>query len=303
MRRFFILASAAIVALASCAKTQVVYKGAPDQIAFKQITNVMTKADGDATATQISDLGVFANQGTDVYFPNTQFSGTGTLTNTGAFWPYEGKLDFTVYSPYKEGTTYEDNVLTMKDITPGEAPYYGVQRYVNTAKTDNAIPVLLNHVSSKIIVNLNPGNLYTVTSLVLENVNASNGTVEVDYSTTPATVTTQSATTDDITIALTDKDSNTDGLNLAPVYVLPSNQTYFTISFTQENGENDVNFTKEIHLEATWAAHHAYTYNITIANPNSITFTASVNDWTDGGTTELNQSNFQDVTPATPSNE
>lgn len=45
MKRFFILASAAIVALASCAKTEVVYKDAPEQIAFKQITGPMTKAD------------------------------------------------------------------------------------------------------------------------------------------------------------------------------------------------------------------------------------------------------------------
>ena len=44
MKRFFILASAAIVALASCAKTEVVYKDAPEEIAFKQITGVMTKS-------------------------------------------------------------------------------------------------------------------------------------------------------------------------------------------------------------------------------------------------------------------
>ena len=59
MKRLFILASAAIVALASYTKTQVVYTEAPEEISFKQVTNVMTKAG----ALQTGVLGVFAHQG------------------------------------------------------------------------------------------------------------------------------------------------------------------------------------------------------------------------------------------------
>ena len=54
MRRFFILASAAIVALASCAKTQVVYNDAPEEIALKTVNMPMTKA------AYNQDLGVVA---------------------------------------------------------------------------------------------------------------------------------------------------------------------------------------------------------------------------------------------------
>ena len=98
MKRFFILASAAIVALASCAKTEVVYKDAPEKITFKQVTDVMTKA------TNLSDqltLGVFANEEDgDVYFGNTAFTySEGTWGNNSAYWPYEGNLVFTVYAP------------------------------------------------------------------------------------------------------------------------------------------------------------------------------------------------------------
>ena len=45
MKRLFILA-AATVALASCAKTQVVYNEEPQEIAFRQVENVMTKGGG-----------------------------------------------------------------------------------------------------------------------------------------------------------------------------------------------------------------------------------------------------------------
>lgn len=48
MKRLVILA-AAIVALASCAKTQVVYNEEPQEIAFKTVSGVMTK--GPVTGT------------------------------------------------------------------------------------------------------------------------------------------------------------------------------------------------------------------------------------------------------------
>lgn len=59
MKRLFILA-AATVALASCAKTQVVYNEEPQEINFRAISNVMTRADGDAMPL---DMGVIAYLG------------------------------------------------------------------------------------------------------------------------------------------------------------------------------------------------------------------------------------------------
>ena len=56
MKRLFILATAAIVALASCAKTEVVYTDAPEEIGFKAVTGAMTKAailDGTYTETDM----------------------------------------------------------------------------------------------------------------------------------------------------------------------------------------------------------------------------------------------------------
>ena len=77
MKKFFFCAAAAIVALASCSKTQVVYNDAPQEIGFKAVTGVMTK-----TTTFADDraLGVFANltgddnADGDVYFGNTSFA-------------------------------------------------------------------------------------------------------------------------------------------------------------------------------------------------------------------------------------
>ena len=111
MKRILIFASAAIVALASCAKTEVVYKDAPQEIAFKQITGAMTKADTKLSGT----MGVFAQYNNDntsttnaVYFDNTSFAEGSTEcvweADEAKYWPLEGNLDFTIYAPYNESS-------------------------------------------------------------------------------------------------------------------------------------------------------------------------------------------------------
>ena len=56
MKRLFILASAAIVALAACTKTEVVYTEAPAEIGVQTYAGAMTKA---SLGTDVH-LGVFA---------------------------------------------------------------------------------------------------------------------------------------------------------------------------------------------------------------------------------------------------
>lgn len=286
MKRLLILATAAIVALASCAKTEVVYTDAPDQIAFKNYSNVMTKA------ALTTNLGVFANKSADdgVYLDNLDFEvADGVWTNSGAFWPYDGTLDFTVYAPYKAGTTYSANTktLTMTDVTAADELYYGEERYTGKQKEVNPLAVELNHVSAKITVNLNPATVYTVNSLSLTAVTT--GTVNVNYETPAVTAT---GTTTTVAFDMDDTDDVNNGSQLAPVYVLPGAQTAFTINFTQDNGANDVTYEKTIDLSAAsakWDANTAYTYNISIAAPDQIRISATVNEYGPGATTPLDE--------------
>ena len=281
MKRFFILASAAIVALASCAKTEVVYKDAPQQIAFRQITNVMTKASLD---TDVS-LGVLADvTGGQAHFGNTQFTYVTDSWTAAVYWPYEGNLDFTVYAPYSENTVFADGILAIKNVQAGEQTYYGEKRYLNTVK-DETVAVALNHSSAKISVNIKGSDLYTVTGLTLKNVSTS-GTVNVVYDSSTGNAT--SVTTSDNTPASVDLKKNaatfsevlntTTPVVLDDVYLLPGAQTAFDITFTQ----GGLSFTKEISLSADnakWTANSQYVYNITISAPDQIKLSATVNEW------------------------
>ena len=280
MKRFFILASAAIVALASCAKTEVVYKDAPEQIAFKQITGPMTKA------ALIGTLGVIAHQGETQHFDNTQFTvSSGVWTNASAVWPYEGTLDFTVYAPAGEASfDYSTKTLTVEDVIAGESVYFGEKRYMNTAKTSNAIDVVLKHMSSKITVNVTMNSPYTFQSLTLNDC-VTKGDVNVLYTNPDAPV---------VSIK-TSKASGPQSITSGePFCVLPKAQTSFTIVFTQ----GALSFTKNIPLSDNWVANSAYEYNISVASPDQINFNATVVDnWDNGGQVNKDQSDFVNVDP------
>ena len=273
MKRFFILASAAIVALASCAKTQVVYKDGPQEIAFKQITGAMTKA--TSLATTIS-LGVTAHDDEGgVYFSNLPFGHNGTAwANNTAFWPYEGALTFTVYAP--AGTaSYNTNteILTIEGVEAGENVYYGTSRVraSKPAKVDGVTPAInltLKHISAHITVNVNLGTAYELTGLTLK-APTTKGNVAVEYTLGAAVKTIEKTTNTDVTL--------TSG---SAVYVLPGEQTSIVVAFKQK-AEPYQTYSKEIELEeeATWAANTKYVYNIGITAPEAITFNAEVSGW------------------------
>ena len=290
MKRFFILASAAIVALASCAKTEVVYNDGPQEVAFKQITGAMTKA---PTALTSGTIGVIAHYGENLYFDNTAFTwDTGDKVfkaNPAKYWPFEGNLDFTVYAP--AGTArYAGNLLEIEGVTAQEELYYGSQRYVGTSKVDK-VPVLLKHTSAKIVVKVMGADLYTVKSVKVVDANET-GDVFVKYA-DPVTVTTgQDATKKDFELvpstATTGVALTTAGTTLDECYVLPGGQTNIDLTFVQA-AANPITFTKRIALTGAWASNTIYTYNITIT-ADEILFTADVAEWETA--TEKDYTNF-----------
>lgn len=271
MKRFFILATAAIVALAACVKSEVVYKDGPQQIAFKQVTGAMTKAPTDL-ATSVS-LGVIAHAGADLYFDNSPFTYvTDGWVNANAFWPYEGALTFTVYAP--AGTaSFADNALTITGVTAADGLYYGTER-ITTTKVD-VVPVLLKHVSAQITLNVDLGASYELDGADALTLTAPTtaGDVTVTYG-EPVTVATATATTTtDLTL--------TSG---TPVYVLPGAQTSIVVKFKQASAPYQA-YEKEIALDENWVANTKYTYNIGITAPDQIKFSAEVDEW-DGPETE-----------------
>lgn len=134
MKRLFILA-AATVALASCAKTQVVYNEEPQEIAFRQVENVMTKGGAGTSLGNWSNasMGVFAYKEGEAnpYFTNANFAKHSTQSywvgnGTQYYWPFQGSLDFYFYAPH-QGTgasvSVADKELTISAFTNEDYEY------------------------------------------------------------------------------------------------------------------------------------------------------------------------------------
>jgi len=312
MKRILIFASAAIVALASCAKTEVVYKDAPQEIAFKQITGPMTKVDPKLSGT----MGVFAqynNTNTStvnaVYFGNTSFGEDGSTgkwhaTVNTLYWPLEGNLDFTIYAPY-DATAVEYTPASNANVLVINVPdnkstqtdwLYGSVRYHEKTKADQNLPVSLKHALSKISVTVKSENtdVFTITGLTLNNAFQS-GILTITYaSDTPFTGTCVPSTPDSKETSYTytklggSDISNTAVTSAAIPFedrlVFPSttsdgNDRYFVLQYKMAGSATELS--AKIPVTDAWDTGKHYTYAITMT-ATEIYLTPTVASWETG---------------------
>ena len=287
MKKFFFCAAAAIVALASCSKTQVVYNDAPQEISFKAVTGAITKAEQSGTLS--GNMGVFAfvNDGKNPYFANAEFTGTTTWTGN-QYWPISSNLDFVVYAPY--GTaSYAANKLTVvgannsSTVNTSQIDYlYGAEYYDNTndkGYLKETVSTTLKHALSKLTFAFSGSNVKLVSiSLVQPTLK---GYYVVDYSnpiepsvnwtnTTPeaAPSTTLTGLSEVVLPATADNTSTTS------VMVVPAEASDLIIEYII--GDTDDVLSTTVDLTGNWVCGTHYTYNIKIT-PQQIEFDAPTN--------------------------
>lgn len=308
MKRILICAAAAIVALASCSKTQVVYNDAPEEIGFKAVTGVMTKA-VQTTDVFTQTIGVIAyNSSTttdpSVYFTNAEFSkttsGTPAVTtwNGSKYWPIDSELDFMVYSPYQEtgnpATVVATNTTASKklaikvsqpstDAINNQVDYMYSDSYItNKDKNDVSVAVNFKHALAQVTVNFTGNENVTLNTAFLKET-AQSGTYTVQYLPVVNPM---------ITWEPGDLDQN---LILAPTVATelstsPISTSYLVVPTAASS--IDINYTmkgsgsldKNIDLGETWEAGKHYIYDVSIS-ANEIKFTVTVTPMADGAVT------------------
>lgn len=294
MKRFFICAAAAIVALASCSKTEVVNTSAPEEIGFKAVTGAITKALGEEA---YENMGVFASKSTDgsVYFGNTEFvEGTDNVWTgaTAQYWPLEESLDFALYAPFSNSADrdFDNNTLSIvvdnfSDQTDQTDWLYGTE-VITKSKTNDAMPVTLRHALAKIsaTVTADLAGLKVISLVVTETVQ--NGTLTVNYAREDADLTDgDSRLSWDIDPESRTKNWELIGENTlakdSPVegycYVIPSEQTSLELTYSLPESQTPLTYTHTFG-NASWVDGKSYTYNIKIG-VNEIKFKPSVDNW------------------------
>lgn len=287
MKKFIFCAAAAIVALASCSKTQVVYNGAPEEISFKAVTGAVTKA--EQTGTLSGNMGVFAfvNDTKAPYFANVEFTGTTTWTG-GQYWPLQSNLDFVVYAPHGNAS-YETNTLSVtgadntgKTTIGAQTDYlYGAEYYDDTDNkgySKETVGTALKHALAKVTLAFTGSNV-TVNSVSLVKPTLK-GSYTVAYSAaTPVAAWTATAEATNLTLTeFADKTLDNSAQSVS-IMVVPADDSDIAITYTIAGTDDVLNAT--IPLTSTWAPGTHYTYNISI-NPNAIEFSApAVTGWTE----------------------
>ena len=290
MKKFIFCAAAAIVALASCSKTQVVYNGAPEEISFKAVTGAVTKAEQTST-TLDGTMGVFAfiHGETTGYFGNTSFSKSGDYWVGGKYWPVTNSLDFAVYAPYVDGTTFESNKLTIatdnsaNTAIASQIDYlYGAQYYGSGYdKSTESVPVSLKHAQAKVTVSFTGENA-TVTKVKLD-APILKGSCAVTYSDPINVKWTPGEANSAVTLIETADLSDTPAT--ASLLVVPEAKTTITFTYQIDGSTTTLNHT--ITPDANWAHGTHYTYSISIT-PKQIKFTPTVDTtWGEGTTTPV----------------
>ena len=295
MKRFFICATAAIVALASCSKTEVINNEPQKEIGFKAITSVATKA--EQTTDNLGTMGVYAylNEGKSAYFGNTQFAeGAEDLwvaTPSKKYWPLVHTLDFVVYAPYDdaaEGTSFDsaNKTLTVNttnagltEITDQTDFLYGKEYYDNTdnkgyGKGNEYVPVDLKHAQAKIIVKFIGTGDVTLNEAKLTSVSLS-GKYTVDYKKSiPVAVWSAQSIGVDVTMAPASGWNLTDDKTYTLLAVPSPVASKITFKYTLAGGaplDHTIDLT-------TWKPGKEYTYVITIT-PKEIKFKPNVIEW------------------------
>ena len=301
MKKIFILATAAIVALASCTKSEVVYNKGQQEIGFRQFTGSMTKATNlSALVGGPETMGVFAHisgSSTQPYFLNAKFVKPASSNDWGGdpkrYWPLQDKLDFTIYAPYVDGTTYDASTAALTvpvaDNTTAQQDFlYGVERYTNKTKADSPLAVVLKHALSLVSVKIssNTTGVFTVTKVeIIDPIQG--GTIKVDYSSTTSVDVTPSSVTGDVTISSTETPLTGTATDFGSKLVFPispiTNAAKLKITY---NMESALGLVAEVNLPDSWQTGKHYTYNVTFS-ATEILLTPTVEEWTTESTTPI----------------
>ena len=299
MKRFFICAAAAIVALASCSKTQVVYNDAPEEIGFKAVAGAVTKdpivgTDLPTTANMV----VFASKSAEEagpyseYFSNVEFTWKSTYWGgtTSKYWPESGYLKFIAYYPAGIGTPVGDATgnIVISDVDASTQPdilYTNLtDAYESAAKT--TVPMAFHHALAQVQVTAKVSDVnmtdVNVTSVVLTGAPISGELTLTGTNATWDDQTTGSPITMDNTIESIDLTGDAKPLGIGTL-VVPGSQTA-TLTVTYTIGGLSVT-TSPIDITGTWEKGKKYIYNLSIGL-DEIKLTATVDNWATAGSEE-----------------
>ena len=309
MKKLFLLAASALMVLASCSKTDIVYQNeTPQEIGLFSVAKKQTKAAIDGEVFNHNNMAVTAylaaaaSAETKVFFEKTTFTKDGTTNNFkgGKYWPIENcTLNFFAIAPEikdKVETDFETNqttatataTVTVNNNQNNQIDVmYAVGQGKKTDSNPQNVTMTFNHALSWVDFQFKSNLAITINKITVENA-CFNGELTVQNTnftnTSTQAVTANWNTTSEVSpytvqgsaLTLKANDSEYKSYNNG-VLVIPTNEkTTFKIKYSYDGHEYTYT-----HPDCEWTnMSKKYIYKIDM-QLQQIIITPNVTDWTD----------------------
>lgn len=304
------MAASAMMILASCSKTEVVYQDQdPQEIGFFSIVKKQTKAaipDDEFThtnmvvAASISGTNGAITEGE--YFGKTEFTKNGGVFTGGKYWPIQpATLDFLAVAPEVEDqveTTFPSGaasatvVVTDNETNQHDVMYAEGEGTKTAGYAPESVSMAFNHALAWVNFTFagNNSNI-TITDVAVKA--SYNGTLTVTNGDVISTSWTDNEEAQSISVPAEDLTINPAAQAAQPygtagLLVVPNTGVNFVITYSVTDTDQVSHVYKYTYpLTEQWAAGKKYTYNVTM-NVNEIEITPSVTSWGEGNTPGVN---------------
>lgn len=296
------MAASAMMILASCSKTEVVYQDQdPQEIGLFSIVKKQTKGATDGTTFPFESMYVAASiSGANgaiadgVYFGKTKFTENNDVFTGGKYWPIQpATLDFLAVAPvddqtleteFPSGAASATVVITNNETKQHDVMYAAGTGTKTAGDAPEAVSMAFNHALAWVNFTFagNNSNI-TITDVAVKA--SYNGTLTVTKGNPISTSWTAIENAKPISVDAEDLTINPAAQAAQPygtagLLVVPSTGANFVITYSVADSDqvsHEYKYTYPI-TAANWDAGKKYTYNVTM-NVNEIQITPTVVDW------------------------
>lgn len=294
------MAASAMMILASCSKTEVVYQDQdPQEIGFFSIVKKQTKAaipddkftySNMVVAASISDSDAIA---AGLYFGKTVFTKNDGVFTGGKYWPIQpATLDFLAVAPevedqvetsFTNGAASATVVVTDNETNQHDVMYATAEARKVANVTPGAVPMVFNHALAWVNFTF-AGNNSNITITDVAVTASYNGTLTIDNSGDAISASwTEKENAKLISVDAEDLNINTTAAAPygAGLLVVPNTGVNFVITYrVTDTDQVSHEYTYTYTLTDNWEVRKKYTYNVTM-NVNEIQITPTVDTWSE----------------------
>lgn len=236
------------------------------------------------TGEVLSKESILSNSSNRKYTYSESKNGfTPQTKNDTLFYPQTGDVDFIAYYPYKSIKNYGVTVDVSNQAQPAAIDLLYSNNLKKVGKSDDVLTLNFYHQLSKLIFSISAGEGFSKEDLAGLKLTVEDVATRASFALPTGALALNDSSNKSVTAKVNEAGTQ------AEVIMLPQNCAKKQVKVTMKSLRS---FVFEIISTEEWLSTHKYTYNIVLAKDNYSVgeLVGTVEDWTDGGFSDLEQS-------------